>query len=366
MKPSFHSIAYFAQNEGVGHFYHYHSAVQRAMEGFAQEAFVYVPQSAEFADTPPGWKKWFSPFYNRKSRRKFWSDCLRLFKQPTQHPRIFFIEFFGRRDFLLYALAALWCAKKSDTLWVLYRDDLTIRRTKDLRVIRLFSRLLQWKCKHRFIPLTDSELLADYYAKWFGKKPTVLPILYARHQSGAFQKKPKLTCTWLGNPRSEKGAQEVARLVQIDDPASAQIELDLSGATSLPPIKNRVHIHLRRVNLTEHEYYDALNRSDVVLLPYDPQKYKWRTSGIFVEAILAGKIPLVKEGSWLAHELHRFDMHPLVVDWKNPLFFTDLFKLLEDGELLSKLKKMQQAYMAFHGEENFARSLHTLAGYESK
>jgi len=359
---SFHSIAYFAQHEGIGHFYHYHCAVQKAMSQILKDVSVYVPQNADFANMPSGWKKWFSPFYNRRSRKKFWKECVQLFRQPASHSRVFFIEFFGRRDFVLYALAALLFGRKHDAFWVLYRDDLTIRRKKDLKTIRFFSKLLKWKYQTRFLPLTDSELLADYYQKWFGAKPTVLPVLYAHYRPIQMEHKEKLVCTWLGNPRPEKGANEIARLVQVLDPAAEKITLDVSGATYFPPVKNLINIRLRKAFLSEEEYYAALSQSDIVLLPYDPQKYQRRTSGVFVEAILAGKIPLVKEGSWLAHELKRFHLHELIINWDDPHFFTHLLSLHQDQKMLTKLQAMQQAYLAFHGEVNFAQSLHALLG----
>ena len=358
---TFHSIAYFAQHEGSGHFYHFHRSVQKALEPILKDVSVYVPANAHFEYLPNGWKKWFSPFYNRSSRRKFWKDCRRLFRRPATDPRIFFIEFFGRRDFVLYSLAALLFAGKKDVLWILYRDDLNIRRKKDLKVIRLFSKLLNWKFKKRFVPLTDSELLADIYAQWFGKHPVVFPVLYAQYQPVTITPKQKWTCSWLGSPRSEKGSVEIARLVQIQDPASERIELDISGATYFPAVKNQISIHLRKAFLTEDEYYASLARSDIVLLPYDPLKYKMRTSGVFVESILAGKIPVVRDGSWLAYELKRFDLYELILDWEHPQFFTHLLSIVESPALLPKLVRMQQAYLNFHGEHNFARLLQELS-----
>ncbi|MBS0623576.1 MAG: glycosyltransferase [Verrucomicrobia bacterium] len=357
---SFHSIAYFAQNEASGHFYNYHMMVHKAMKPLCQDVSVYVSKNSSFERLPEGWIQWFSPFYNRRNRRKFWKDCVRLFRQSTSLPRVFFIEFFGRRDFLLYSLAALLFAKKRDSLWVLYRDDLTIRRKKDLSVIRFFSKLLNWKYRKNFIPLTDSELLVDDYAQWFGKRPTVLPILYGPFQAVAPITKQKIICSWIGSPRPEKGSCTIAKLVQIQDPASERIELCVSGATYLPAIKNKISLHLIKAFLSEDEYYQTLMRSDVVLLPYEPEKYKKRTSGIFVETILAGKIPFVKEGSWLAYELKKFDLYELILDWENEQVFTQILERIQDTSIIDKLSVMQQAYLNFHGEENFARTLHRL------
>ncbi len=334
--------------------------MQKALEPVLKDVYVYVPANAHFENLPKGWKKWFSPFYNRSSRRKFWKDCIRLFRGPATGPRIFFIEFFGRRDFFLYSLAALLFAGKKDVLWILYRDDLSIRRKKDLKIIRFFSKVLNWKFQKRFIPLTDSELLADIYAQWFGKRPVIFPVLYAQYQPVAIPSKQKWVCTWLGSPRSEKGAAEISRLVQIQDPASERIELDISGATYFPAVKNQISIHLRKAFLSEEEYHASLSRSDIALLPYDPQKYKLRTSGVFVESILAGKIPVVRDGSWLAHELKRFDLHELILDWDHPQFFTHLLTVVGNPNLLPKLMRMQQAYLAFHGEHNFASLLQNL------
>lgn len=351
---SFHSIAQNANNES-GHFFHYQLFCQRAIEKKVTAFHAYLPLNAELSEVPPGWKKWFHPFFNRRNRSLFWKDCRRLFQQPSTEGRIFFIEFFARKDFRLFALAALLHGKRKDAIWVFYRDDLTVRRKKDLAVIRFFSKCLAWKFKKRFVPLTDSELLANYYQSWFGKRPAVLPIPHTHFcPSLSFAKNERLVCTWLGPPRPEKGAKEISKLVQIQDPLSSRIQLDISGATLFPSVTNQVELHLRKALLTEEEYFDSLFKSDVVLLPYDPEKYKWRTSGPFVEAIVAGKMPLVKKGSWLAYELERFDLSELIVDWENPDFFTHLLTLFQSSEIREKLKRMQSAYAEWHSQKKFA------------
>lgn len=357
---AFHSIAQYAHNDS-GHFFHYHSSVQKALQGHLAHFSAYIPLNSEISALPTGWKKWFHPFYNKKGRKKFLKDCIKLFKQPSRENRIFFLEFFGRKDFRIFSWAALLFAKKTDTLWILYRDDLSTRRQKDQRYIRFYSLLLKLKFKNRFTPLTDSELLADYYKKWFKRDLAVLPIPHTEYRPfPPFFKKEALILSWPGHPRKEKGELDIKRLVQIPDSKATSIELDVSGATLLPPIKNGLQLHLRKALLTQEEYFSSLHRADVILLPYDPTMYQWRTSGPFVEAILAGKLPLVKEGSWLAHELKRFDLPELIVDWENPLFFTHLFEITHNETVYQKLKNMQTAYAAIHSEKQFGEKLKNL------
>ena len=57
------------------------------------------------------------------------------------------------------------------------------------------------------------------------------------------------------------------------------------------------------------------NRYDFVLLPYDKKIYAECNLGIFVEAIVAGKITLVSADTWMAYELNKFKLTELVIDW---------------------------------------------------
>ena len=75
-------------------------------------------------------------------------------------------------------------------------------------------------------------------------------------------------------------------------------------------------------HLTRTEYLMQLAISDLVLLPYDALAYKERTSGIFIETIVAGKMPAVTRGTWMAGELARYDLSELIVDWNAPAVLT--------------------------------------------
>lgn len=48
------------------------------------------------------------------------------------------------------------------------------------------------------------------------------------------------------------------------------------------------------------EYLSEIERSDMVLLPYDPVEYRGIVSGIFCEAAAMGKILIIPAGTWMA------------------------------------------------------------------
>lgn len=354
---SFHSLAYYATTV-IGHPYIYHRCCQKAVEDIGGKFFGYTTLSCTIEPLAEGWFKWFHPIHNRKGRRGFFKDCIKLFKaKAEEEKRIFFLEFFGRRDFRLFALAALIFAKKRDQIWVLYRDDFTTKRKKDWSAVFTFTHLLKRRFGKRFVTLTDSALLATYYEKQFKQPLPVMPIPHALAKEPLWPLAEKVVCSWPGEPRKDKGSKEIAKLTQINDPLAARVVLDTSGAVLFPSLKNQIQLQLRRVGLDHEEYFKTLFASDVVLLPYDPHLYKWRTSGIFVEAVIAGKIPLVKEGSWLAFELKRFQLSELIVDWENPSFFTHLFTLLQKEEVREKLARMQKSYIQEHNLPVFTEKM---------
>lgn len=364
-KCTFHSFAHYAFNE-LGHPYVYHHSFQQAVEHTENTCYVYAPRQCSIADLPPRWSKWFHSTFNRKNRRGFWKDCIKLFRSAanTSQERIFFIEMFSRRDFLPFAVTSLLFSRRNDKIWVLYRDDLTTRRKKDRQTIFFFSRLLMKKFGKRMTLLTDSDLLANYYASKLDRPLTILPIPHIDFIPQPFKPfiKEKVICSFPGHPRKDKGEEVIEKLIKLADPMAARIELDLSGATLFSKVTNGLSIHLRKALLSREEYLASLQHCDLILLPHDATLYKWRTSGIFVEAIMAGKIPIVRAGTWLAHELKKYGIDDLAVDWDSPLFFTHLFSLLEKPKLWQQLQTMQDSYLQFHSFSHFVEKIKQLVG----
>ncbi len=97
--------------------------------------------------------------------------------------------------------------------------------------------------------------------------------------------------------------------------------------------------------------------SDVILLPYDSAIYAARTSGIFCEAISAGKLTVVIDGIWIASELRRHKLDELIIDRHGDNLAERVFQLHEDAEVRRKIVEMQMAYRALHNTHGFTSAL---------
>jgi len=110
-------------------------------------------------------------------------------------------------------------------------------------------------------------------------------------------------------------------------------------------------------NLNKKSYLYNLSNTNVIILPYDEQEYKSRTSGVFFEAINYTKIVFVTRNTWVANELKKNDLSELIIkDWRK----FDINKILTNLNFTKvnlKLKKMKKKYLNFHSSENFIKLL---------
>jgi glycosyltransferase involved in cell wall biosynthesis len=124
--------------------------------------------------------------------------------------------------------------------------------------------------------------------------------------------------TYLGNARTEKGFHylpdvvdklrashiETGRLRFVLQ-ANANIGMEEAIITSARRRLARYPIHqvellLRPLTIPEFQRY--LLRSDIVLLPYQAEPYRRRSSGILVQALVCGRPVIVPRHTWLADE----------------------------------------------------------------
>lgn len=336
----------------------YHKAIQQLIQQTEWEHHALVPKTCAIPALP---EKWI-PFFHGKNERPFlqtmnrFLDFSRAFLKSRKKERIFFLESFNTADFAAFTFASLFFAKKRDTLWVLFRQNTSLLPCKG-KVHACCMKLLRRKRLNTF---TDSELIQKDFAQKFGLALHTVPVPHADY---AFQQSnsPKkiLTAWWPGEPHKSHGMEEIQRLLFTDDPGASHFTFFLSRKTPLrePPA---LRFQILPDILPRELYNHFLFQSDVVLLPYDPAVYQARTSGIFIEAIIAGKIPLVKAGSWLAYELKKYDLEELIVEWDNPSFFSHIFALAQQTSIQQKLKKMREKYLSIHSTANFFETIRHL------
>ena len=200
---------------------------------------------------------------------------------------------------------------------------------------------------------SDTELLVARNTSRLQHPVTLLPI---PHIDDAFRKvkvaerKRPMLCWWPGAPRKLKGLDLVGGLL-TRLPASASIKILAAESSGLSSANG--HFQPVPDYLERERYALQMLNSDVILTPYSARAYAMNSSGIFVEAICAGKVVLSIEGTWMAHELHKFGLKEFVLSSDIDQWLTMLINLSEGNIDIQCFSEMRRKYLDFHSEKTF-------------
>ncbi|MHB1953612.1 MAG: glycosyltransferase family protein [Sulfobacillus sp.] len=224
----------------------------------------------------------------------------------------------------LYAWYLLIPAHTRPRMIILLRYALSHNRgTRPLA--RLFYRLLlhifgRTSAAHSIVYVTDSEELASDFAPLLSGRPSVLPIPtvipgFPKPDTVVRGSNTRLRVAYLGDARDEKGYYLLPEAIRIlsrsigEDKVCFTIQSLLSqhsGAHSRVArdalAADFGHVVLLERELSPEEYIEVLVSADAVVLPYHADSYLARTSGIFSEALTAGKPVIIPEGTWMASQ----------------------------------------------------------------
>ncbi|HEX3861836.1 MAG TPA: glycosyltransferase, partial [Stellaceae bacterium] len=128
-----------------------------------------------------------------------------------------------------------------------------------------------------------------------------------------------LTAVYLGDARQEKGYQYLPQALAglwRDYVATGRVRFVLQSNFNTPGGEPGIltaaqnlagfpATTLKTKALTPPEYYGILAEADLVLIPYSPQCYRYRSSGVLVEAMGAGKVVVTSDQSWMATQVAR-------------------------------------------------------------
>ena len=114
-------------------------------------------------------------------------------------------------------------------------------------------------------------------------------------------------------------------------------------------------VTLLRHAISEQEYNDYLSSADLIVLPYQVDRYISRTSGILAEALCAGVPAVVPQGTWLADQVRRHGAG-IIYDGLNPDGPAEAVAaaLRSINVLRSRADDRRSAYAHFHRPSRLA------------
>ncbi|MCH9634462.1 MAG: hypothetical protein S4CHLAM7_12130 [Chlamydiae bacterium] len=363
-----------------GHVRDYHQSLHQlfALNGWKTKTLV--NDQCLITDLSEDWKKvlYFNPKWSRrqifskmfpilfnirsftKTVRSYYKALLTHIKPEKGSDTVLLLETFN--TFHLYALAVIlpFLPTKNIHLWILYRYDskqLFFKGKRDKKVLKWIEKIL---CKKRLTLFADTNLLADELSNFFKRSVHLVPI---PHTSGinasqnSYEQKSSYTLWWPGVPRRPKGLHSIQKITSLKAPINPQLTLRLSERTPGLPDKSPIKLERVSENLDRVDYLNFLKNSDAILLPYNMWNYRYSSSGIFIEAVCAQKIPIVSEGLWISEELKKHGLKSLIVNFEDTQILFKIVELIQDENVYNKLKLMSQAYQSFHNEQYFAKQL---------
>lgn len=245
-------------------------------------------------------------------------------------------------------------------------------------IFRLLKNLIlsSERCLH-FV--SDSRALANCYEKELGITVDVVPIPHATMTAcapgvGSFISspvRPPLRLIVPGQIRKEKGYDLLLRMVPFlrQHKNSLRItvhigsphrELPNSRIDSLvAQITESALFEIIAGNLSTTDYLNQISTADAVLLPYNRIRYRYRTSGPFIEAAAAG-IPLVIPiQTWMTTTATEYNLAFIPFDTERPKSLEQALLLLIKNilELKERGRTAMYKIRAHHNPSSFVNRL---------
>ncbi|MDJ0661012.1 MAG: glycosyltransferase [Crocosphaera sp.] len=203
-------------------------------------------------------------------------------------------------------------------------DDPLVVYAPGMGLKAIFDNCIQsqlWPNKIQFY--TDTDDLIQRYNSLSEVKLYKIPIPFRQEKLQKIKQKldkdKPIHFGYLGDARPEKGYQYLPNIVESlwrDYIQPEKIKLTIQsnfsiegGEGIIPQARLALErypdskVTLIKNAMSADDYYQLLAEADALILPYDPNSYRFRTSGVLTEALAAGKPVIVPENSWLAKQV---------------------------------------------------------------
>lgn len=361
----FISIQPWLQNH-IGHFFAYNMDLKKACEKNGWESFSLIPKDCQIQEIPSSWIKILTSDYMSPAKTIFqklttqWKNILpyffffrRIIKKKDRV--VVMMEQFGLPELSIFLLFLFFFRPKIKLL-LLHRfslQDMGRKKRIYLFLHNWISRILK---KTNLILLSDSDLIAESLTTFFKQKIEVVPIPHTASNLEVKKKEKDLFWWPGGSTRVDKGMEHIKNLSTILSISKSKYKLVVADSAKEKIGKNSNVIYIKS-NLSPNEYINNMQTMGLILLPYLAKDYHSRTSGIFVEAVAMGGIPIVLEGTWMAYELLKYDLQELIIDFTKEGIVDDLERIVTSEKIKIKLSEMQQKYLKYHSVANYAARL---------
>ncbi|WP_198648471.1 glycosyltransferase [Cyanothece sp. BG0011] len=178
-----------------------------------------------------------------------------------------------------------------------------------------------WPDKIQFY--TDTDDLIQRYNSLSEVKLYKIPIPFRQEKLEQIKKKSNtdqpVHLVYLGDARPEKGYHYLPNIVEslwtdYIQPGKIKVTIQsnfsIEGGEGLIPQARLAlerypdsKVKLIKTAMSADAYYQLLAEADALILPYDTNSYRFRTSGVLTEALAAGKPVIVPENSWLGKQV---------------------------------------------------------------
>ncbi len=358
---------------GEGHIIPYHEAVSQAAKKLNWDYQAIMPTHPGDQNLPSDWKaclldtdleaegNGIDKLLRIKEAYALGNSIANYFREhpSLDRPTIIFLERFIHLQLFALTIALYLIPKNNLQVWLLYRRD--VHQDKTRFIHKFLHQII-----HKLLPqnqlrfLTDSEFLANSLSNYFQEKITVMPIPHTEIHCPEKVINPDnpIYCWWPGSPRLEKGWDTLKAMTQAKIPSGNKICLIAAESANFTETEGGIKIKPVKNNLTRDEYTAWLCLSDIILLPYDADAYKERTSGIFTECIIAGKIPLVTPNTWMAEELKNYQLEALIINWQDPqIVCNTILDVAANPDIKTQILAMQKDFKQFHNLSTYAETM---------
>jgi hypothetical protein len=142
---------------------------------------------------------------------------------------------------------------------------------------------------------------------------------------------------------------DVDFFVHLGDNRFADPRLDLLRRQVVEMAARCPHLRVVEGHIAPPDWDGMIASADFVLIPYDPSAYRWKTSGIFWEALFKGRpgaVIAVTKGTWMEREAGATALDVTAVEFGNTAELSAVLRRGAGGADGSGMKRLPQPWLA--------------------